>query len=121
MQIFYLRDTAGNMMAGSASSAHRPSESPTVVVIKNFDKGISHYTGESTTLEIMPKSSEFVFEDAIEVKRFDSVGEAFQYFLSQYLERYADRIHTHNFIDNIFFDPSQEFVASLETLFGWMK
>jgi hypothetical protein len=121
MKAFYVRDSSGSMMAGTAFSTRRPSEDTTVVLIKDIDKGISHYVGESTNIEILDATSDITFEDCIELKHFDSLSEAIHYFLEKYFTAWGADIHTHNLVENIFIDPSQEFVGSLETAFRWIE
>ena len=121
MKVFYAKDFSGDMMAGVADKVYRPPQDTMVVRIEKFEKGVSHYAGESTNLEIMQPSGEFVFENVIELKFFDSLTEVLQYFAQKYLAAYSEDAHTRNIIENIFFHSDHEFVDSLYTMFGWME
>ena len=121
MQAFYVRDASGSMIAGTARVVGRPEEDTTVIRIQGIDKGISHYSGELTYLEIIQKSSDFVFENVKLFNRLDSLAQALQFFAKEYFSLFIEDTDTHNLIENIFIDPTQEFVGAIEALFGWME
>ena len=121
MKAFYVRDSSGSMMAGTTASFRQPSEKASVILIVDVDKVISHWSGDSTNIEILDPTSDITFEDCIELRRLDSLSEAIHYFLEKYFAAWGADIHTHNLIENIFIDPSQEFVGSLEKAFRWME